>query len=237
LTQQVVQARVSLPILSPYLLKPTIDFHFEATGTSSSVDTSYVHSQIATFLGTAPSGGSHAAGAYLGNAVSRASNGVLIEQYDITAHLDGSAAGNPIDISNTTVATSISGSSGNPEGVALLCEYIADYGSDVEFGPGTRPRARDRNRFFFGPINGANYTQETTTNRCLWDSTILTDLSLAFTQLMNKSGGTDATRMVVWSRKGAFVKPIHGASINTAPRFHRHRDPDVTIIEVVTVPA
>lgn len=216
MTQQVVQARTKFQFLSPLIGGDSFDTTWEALGSSTDVDYSYVQSQITTFLDNLS--------AYAAYSISQATNACSLEIYDITAHLDGSAAGAPVSFENFTWSTGIESSSHPlPEAAAILFGYRAAYGTDPEYGPGTRPRARDRGRFYIGPLNVNATYPEPSTGRCIWETGAVTAFQTAYSGLLTPGPGPSSTSMVQWSRANAMVKQIATTWIDDAPRYQRRR--------------
>lgn len=214
----------------------SFDTYWEQRGTDTNVNLTTVKTRLATFINTTAAGASAAMKAYLGQQIDNGTNVASISIYDITAHLDGSPAGGPIDVSNFT-ANVPEVLQPLPQGVAAVISYRADYGSDVEFGAGSRPRARDRNRFYLGPLNVNAITTESATGRCRLDVQFMTDITHAVSTLMSitESAG-DTTTMVVWSRKNAGVKGITHGWVDQRPGYQRRRS-DPSGIRSVWTPA
>lgn len=169
-------------------------------------------------------GASEALYLYLSPVLDRTANHGTISVYDITAHLDGSPHGSPVDGGTFTLL----GGEGTPmpEGLAACVSYRADYGTDVEYGPHTRPRARDRNRHYFGPLTQACFNFPTSTARVSFASRFMTDC-LANTKQVEVITGTglppDQWNLQVWSRKNASVKPVAEYWMDDRPDYQRRR--------------
>lgn len=181
-----------------------------------------------------PAGAGSAAASYISSAMSRASDACRHEIYDITGHLDGTPHGAPIAVTTFTLAASNPTATLNlPEGVAATVSFRAEYGADVEFvqtgGVVTsRPRARDRNRFYLGPLNNKAFVNETTTNRSRLNATFVTDiLDQLHTLSEVHTGGVGAFGLRVWSRKAAAVKLATQSWMDDRPDYQRRRtDPN-----------
>lgn len=207
MTQQVLQCRVKLPFNTPTEGQCSFDMIFEQVGT----DTDLVPSEVATTIegylnATNGDGQIHPIAHYLSPVLNRASNACMIDMYDITDHLDGSPAGSPIYYSNFTLGAT-GASQGHPEGCCVLTSYRADYGSDTEYGPGDRPRARDRGRLY-GPPMGTSADDSGPGSDHIWDSACLADFLSAHVILTTYASGADEPNLVQWSRKNAAVKHI-----------------------------
>jgi hypothetical protein len=160
------------------------------------------------FLNTVPATGTHALEYYLANVMDRTPGGIQYEIYDITGHLDGSPAGAPIHVETQQLGSTTSGTD-LPEQISGAVGYRGDYGTDVEFGPGTRPRARDRNRTYVGPLNNDTVDHDGATGRCTMSNVFRGDLLLAMHDLaLDFSADTVTTQLAVWSRKNASTKPV-----------------------------
>lgn len=249
MTQQVVKARVGL--LDSITLQDNISMsmYFEATGSDANIDFGTAETPqtaIAGFFNSVTTGQTNALALYVSKAVSRGTNACSIQWTDITAHLDGTPAGAAF---RTDTFTLSAGSTGLdlPGQVAACCAYRAAYGTDLEHGAGTvslpssesaqdqgapathlgttRPRARDRGRFFFGPVNAAAVG----TNGIML-AQFLTDLSAALALLTTtfNSGGANQFNMVQWSRRNAQVKPIGLVYVDEGWATQRRRQDTTT---------
>lgn len=228
MTQQVVRARTILGVKSPFTDNPSFDTYWEQVGTDTSVNLATVQARIDAFFNTTATGAANPLKAYLSEVISSTSDDTRVEYYDITAHLDGTPAGSPIAITEFSVIPALIQSA--PDGVAAAVGYRVDYGTDVEFGPvKSRPRSRDRNRFYFGPLNLGAFSMDAN-GRCIFGHQFVTDLlAAAGTLLRLGSGSSDITQPVVWSRKNASVKhPIVSVWTDDRPDYQRRRsDPGV----------
>jgi hypothetical protein len=141
---------------------------------------------------------------------------------DVTAHLNGSAAGPE----TFRAAINIPGPPSSvpcPEGVAACVTVQSAYGSDAEFAPGSRPRARDRNRFYAGPLSGAALAQDTDKRTTLKGS-FMTFLG-NWLQAVAKGPGVspDIFGLVTWSKIGAKVAEAIQGWIDDRPDYQRRR--------------
>lgn len=226
MAQQVIHARVSLPNSGTFNDMSTNGFTFEATGSDVDLTLSDIDTWLENFYNTANAGQTHPLAYYLSDQISRASNGISVLYYDVTAHLDGTPAGSPIGTFNFTLGTS-EGTGVLPAELALCIGYRGNYGTDPERGiavtlpstdqaidqgaPSThtgneRPRARDRGRIYLGPLdlNCLGTTDGSITSICATDVGHLVN-DLANTQL---PGDHDQFNWVQWSRRAASVKQI-----------------------------
>jgi len=112
-----------------------------------------------------------------------------------------------------------------PQEAAAVITLQSPYGADVEFGPGTRPRARDRGRIYFGPIDSGSLSVEATTNRTLLLPAMRTSLT-AWIKAINihTTAPTSCTYdLAVWSRRGAQMKSLSSCWIDDNPDTQRRR--------------
>lgn len=224
-----VRARITLPSRDATVDNPSISFSFHSDAATNFANISAVTDACIAFINTAGTGGANAIANYLHRVLNTGTNLSTVEVYDITGHLDGSPAGSPVAIVNFTLGTPAA-HAGIPEGCAATVSFRADYGTDVEFGPGTRPRSRDRNRVYVGPLNNAAIVDDVTTNRTMFASAFMTDALAALFDLSDThtSGGEDWD-LVVWSRVNAGVKtPILGFMDPRVDYQRRRSDPDPT---------
>lgn len=165
----------------------------------------------------------HAITWYLSTVYDQTSNASICEVYDITGHLNGSAHGSPVAIHNFSVA--MGGTARNlPEGVSATVGFRADYGTDVEFGPHTRPRARDRNRVYL-PALADGALDHLTTGRTILSANFVTDCLAALFDLsgtVNDSGGAP-WNLRVWSRVNAALKLPTVGFMDNRPDYQRRR--------------
>jgi hypothetical protein len=224
MTQQVVRARIILRYVDPTKGRASFSTTWEQIGSDTDVNIASIQNDLGAFLNDVNAGQAHPMAYYLSPAISRAATDSTIEIYDVTAHLDGTPTGPPIYAHNFALATA--GASGHslPEGVSALFWLHADYGTDAEFGSHTRPRARDRNRFYLGPLNDSAIQQQSVTNISVLSDQFLADAALALQQLGHSSPGpADETQPVVWSRKNAGVKQVAARGIDLRPKYQRRR--------------
>lgn len=181
-------------------------------------DLDAIHAAIVQFYEGTDALVVNAISSYMGPAISRSSFPV-VRYYDVDGHLNGSPAGSPERIDTGTWSLGGGASStGLPSEVAVCLTAYADFGSDVEFGPGTRPRARDRARIYLGPLNIT--AQNTFAGRTKPDGALITNLAEAGARLARAPMGPN---WVVWSRRSATVKPITSCSVDDAFDTQRRR--------------
>jgi len=243
MTQQVLRARVFLPSTDVNTDNVSMDFVAEATGSDASLDftdTPNPLTALTAFFNT--NSGSHPLAYYINSIISRASNACSITWTDITAHLDGSPAGTPYRTDTFTLGTS-AGTQGMPAQLAACVALRRAYGSDLERGASaslpsderaidegapsthtgiTRPRARDRGRIYFGPLN-LNPLNSSTPGT--WDNTFKTDIVNACQALYSTfNGGThNQFNFVLWSRRNASVGDVAFVYLNEGVATQRRR--------------
>lgn len=157
-------------------------------------------------------------GRYINSSISR-STPPIVRMYDVSAHMSGAPAGSPVG-TRAFVANLPSSASetGLPNEVAVCLTMAADFGSDVEFGPGTRPRARDRARVYVGPLNiTAAFSAVGITKP---DTDFRTNLAEAGARLARRLG---TANVVVWSRAAAATKPVTHVWVDDAFDTQRRR--------------
>lgn len=229
LTQQVVHAKFLLPSTTASVDGASFGLTLEATGSGTTLDFSTAQTPqnlLTTFINGTIGAQVHPLSFYLSPDLDHTSNACSITWTDVTAHLDGSNAGGPFRTDTFTLGAA-SHTQGLPPSVAVPVALRADYGTDIEHGttaslpstesaidqgaPAThtgtiRPRARDRARFYLGPldvgvlgIGGAPL-----------QSTFASDLDIAVNGLVQTHNTVSANQfnIVVWSRRAAAVKPV-----------------------------
>ena len=219
--------RTTIPVLDPTSDPSSSSFVFATTGTVNPSSLGPLIAHVQKFWTTAGTGGTNAVQHYLSPVVDPSVNHATTEIYNITAHLDGSAHGSPITMTDFTITPSAFNSL--PEGVAATVSFRADYGTDVEFGPGTRPRSRDRNRVYIGPLANVSTENDPTSFRCRFKAQFITDCLAALFDL--SSSVTDDTGnewvLQVWSRKNAATKLPTTGWMDDRPDYQRRRsDPN-----------
>lgn len=221
---QVILVRTSMPSLSLDVDPSSNGFVFES---DTSTDYSHVgdlFTAVEHFYNNGGTGTLYPPSKYMSPVFDRGSNHAHITAYDITADLNGAEHGAPVASANWTLAAAVAGKAPYPEGVAACISYRSNYGTDVEFAPGARPRARDRNRFYLGPLNAQAFAQETTTNRCILDPTFIADMLGALQVLADSVDPTGVNyNLKVWSRRSAAVKVPVEAWMDNRPDYQRRR--------------
>lgn len=176
---------------------------------------------VEAFTNTAGTGGAHPLAWYISDVMSRGVADTTIEVYDITTHLDGSPHGSPVAMSNYHLGIVGTTPRGLPEGVAATISFRADYGTDVEFGPHTRPRARDRNRVYVGPLTTDAIDYGQLGHQCVLKDAFITDCLAALFDLSGVHGSDWVLQ--VWSRVNAAVKLPTIGWMDNRPDYQRRR--------------
>jgi len=160
---------------------------------------------------------------YLAPCISRAELPV-VKHYVLDGNLDGSAHGSPVRIDEFTSLDATGAATGLPAEVACCLSFHGSFGTDPEFGPGTRPRSRDRGRIYFGPlITGVSIT-DGTTGRVVPAGTFIADLIIAGQRLRDDAD----THWSVWSRADAALKLVTQVSVDDAWDTQRRRGETAT---------
>jgi hypothetical protein len=240
MTQQVVHMKVSLPDGTTFEDTSSLGFTFEATGSNTGIAVGDLQNWVFALLNTAVGTQTSPLAAYLSSKISRASFGISAALTDVTAHLDGSPAGAPYNTFTLTLGAA--GSSVDfPPQCAATVGYRADYSGDVEHGPTvslpstdqaidqgapathtgvSRPRARDRARSFFGPLNETAFQADGSLG-----TTLKADLVLRFNDslITQNPGLANQFNVVVWSRRNAAVKQVKYLYVDEFPTTVRRR--------------
>lgn len=177
------------------------------------------------FYNNVGTGGGAPLSAYMPAVYDTGANHATLTGYDITAHLNGSPAGAPVFSIPWTfgVTTPPPTNKPTPEGCSACLSFRTDYGTDVEFGTGTRPRARDRNRIYV-PINSNTLQEDVTTHRVGFLASFITDCLAAMFDLSETvSSGGHTYNWRVWSRKNADVKLVTELWMDDRPDYQRRR--------------
>lgn len=159
----------------------------------------------------------HSVSGLFGESITRA-GGHTAKFYDLTGHLDGSPHGSPVRVSGMTAIASEVGTE-LPTEVAICLSFHSGYGTDVEFAPGARPRARDRGRIYLGPLTTSVLNYDSTIGRTFVSSAVRTSIANAAAALRDTAGNAWG----VWSRKNARIEPVETAWVDDAFDIQRRR--------------
>lgn len=212
-----------------------MNFVIDKASAFTSTDETNISAAFTEFFNTNVGTTSLAIATLISPSISRTVN-PTVRQYDITGHLDGTPHGSPVHIgspSNLTAAAS--GNAPLPAEVAIVMSMHSNYGTDVEFAPASRPRARDRGRVFVGPLNAVVITEDTTTHKAIVGQNIRDCIGGAG-QRLAETLATDGMQLMVWSRKDAATKPVSVVSVDDAFDTQRRRGEDPVIRNTYIVP-
>ena len=218
-----IHLRVKAASKSPLLPGASWDFTYGAqSGSPLGTDVQQLAGFVTASISSVPSGGVSAPAKFLSSTLNSTANAQTWEAYDVSAHLDGSPAGSPVTLGSWTL-TGNTNVGNMPEECAIAITMQAGYGTDVEFAPGARPRARDRGRNYFGP--------------CAVTLTVLTDINgrtgiipqcqkdLGFwikaINTYTSAASSINWQLAVWSRKSARLKTLNDVWIDD--RFDSQR--------------
>lgn len=235
---QSVHVKLLLKSLSPAVPNASIGLNY-GTGfsTATTADLIDLASHVANSLSTMPSGGTAIIGNFIAPVIARGSGAILWDVYDITGSLAGSRMGSPVAVGSAALSGT-PGTNPVPQETAATITLQAPYGSDVEFGPGTRPRARDRGRIYFGPLDSGSLAIEATTNRCLLSPTVRTNLT-AWIKSINAYTSVPSTvnwSLCVWSRRNATLKSLVQVSVDDNPDTQRRRGGKAVAKTILSLP-
>lgn len=225
-----LKAVVHVPAVSATLdgFSHTFLFHSD---TAAGIPASFaaLTTQIVAFYNTTASGSSVPLANYLNPDLDQNTNHAFIRYYNQTGHLNGRNAGSPVNVVtwSFTGGSPISQSNHEPAGLAAALSYRADYGFDIEFGTGARPRAQDRGRVYL-PIGRGALAVDTGTGRSKLTSAFITDAThagKALAQPVTVSG--DVYQWRQWSRKKQLPQAIVEFWMDDEPDYQRRRaDPN-----------
>lgn len=255
------RVRILLPSLSPTVDQSSYNFTFEDISAGGVSGNLAILSQAAiSFINITATGATQPLCYYLSGVLNRGANLGTVNIYNITGHLDGSLAGAPVSVAHFTLGPVQVGVGTLPEGVACALSWRADYGLDPEFGPisdiptppdiiadygaqpthkgRTRPRARDRNRTYIGPLSTATVGLESSTNRCIFVTQFQNDLLRALFVFADlTSSGAPQFALRAWSRRNASMKIVTTAFLDDRPDFQRRRSDPSTVRTQLAMPA
>lgn len=172
---------------------------------------------LADFYNTAPSG-HNAIAAMISPCIDRVAP-VQIKQFNIDGHLNGTAHGSPERVDTFTLEPVITSGFGYPSELAICLSFHGLFGDDTEFGPGTRPRSRERGRVYIGPLVRTTGDEDSITRRIFVNLSARESVLDAGIRLR----GTAGVQWAVWSRKNAVLKTVAGCSVDDAFDVQRRR--------------
>ena len=236
--------RTIFPTRSAVLDNASVSFVFASADGSASISPTVLAEDLGTKWMSTPTGATDRLPAYLGPSIDRSTNLGVIEVYDITAHLDGTPHGSPVGSATFTVPTKNVASGNVPEGVAAAISFRSDYGTDVEFAPGTppgsgpggRPRSTHRNRIYFGPLDVSALGSEASTSRCILGSQFQTDALAFMTSIVQLTTGPPAWNLQQWSKSKARILRPTLAWLDDRPDYQRRRSDPSSLRQTVVLP-
>lgn len=154
---------------------------------------------------------------YMSPTLSRATGGCLLQLYDVSGHLDGSASNHP-PYGQYTWTLGGGGGTSLPSELSTCLSVHADFTGIPEHAIGERPRGRHRGRIFIGPMAQSALTQDSTSHRGTVAAQVRETLAAAAADLL-----TLEPSWSVWSRKDSLMRAIVGGFIDDAWDIQRRR--------------
>lgn len=188
-------------------------------------------SDIASFYMSTPTGQTDQVAHFFSHAVSRSQN-VLCKFYDISAHLDGSAHGSPIQVTSLGTLGAIgTKSNGDLPNEVSVCLSFRNTGVTVEDVPGgapgpvgdTRPANRARGRIYLGPLDASALTMDASSGDSRPSAAYTALVRAAAKQFLGNATLAHNWVWAVWSRKGATLNPVNQVSTDDAADTQRRR--------------
>lgn len=213
---------------------PVNSFVFAGETDFTTADLVAIEAKLTAFYNTNDSTTSLNVASFISPCISR-TQAPVFRHYNIDGKLAGGPHGSPV----RTQAMALLGaaSAGNvalPSEVAACMSFAANFGTDAEFSPGARPRARDRGRVYIGPLNAIAIAEDATTHKAMLISSLKDTLGHNGARLMN-AHSTDQSAWVVWSRKNASVKPVTSIQVDDAFDTQRRRGEKASVRSTYTI--
>lgn len=158
--------------------------------------------------------------AFLSPSLAHSTAGCLIQLYDITGHLDGSATGHPPYLQSSFTLPG-GGGSPLPSELSVVLSYHADFTGVPEHAPNARPRSRYRGRLYLGPMATSALSSDTTTHR----PQVATNTRETIAAGAAHFSSLEPT-WSVWSRRDAVLRQITQGSVDDAWDVQRRRGED-----------
>jgi hypothetical protein len=186
---------------------------------------------IASFYMGTPTGQTDQVAHFFSHAISRSQN-VLAKFYDISAHLDGSAHGSPIQVTSLgTLGGLGTKSNGDLPNEVAICMSFRNASITTEDVPGgapglagdTRPANRARGRIFLGPLDASCFTMDSSSGDSRPAPGYTALVRAAAKQYLGGSALAHNWVWSVWSRKGATITPVNQVSTDDAADTQRRR--------------
>lgn len=208
------RAVVTIPAVSG-VARDAVKFDFAFSNPSSSL-----HTNIVTFFSYVNPTWSTSISAFLSPTLAHTSAGCLLQLYDLTGHLDGSATGHP-PYEQDTFTLPGGGGSPLPSELAVVLSYHADFTGIPEHGPHTRPRSRYRGRLYIGPMASSTLASDSTTHR----ASVAQNVRETIAAGAGHFSSLEPT-WSVWSRKDATMRQITQGYVDDAWDVQRRRGED-----------
>lgn len=230
--------RFTFKSLSPAVPNASFALNYFTTFTTMDfTDISDLITKIVATLTVTPPGATQPPANFIAPIIARGGGNLPWEVYDVSTVLSGGRMGSPVLVGAASMPGT-PGSTATPQETAAVITMQAPYGTDVEFGPGTRPRARDRGRIYFGPLDGSALSLESTTNRCQITSGARTCLAgwMKSLTVITSSPHTVVWNLGVWSRRNAGMKSLQEVWVDDNPDTQRRRGGTYVNKTIVGVP-
>lgn len=200
-----------------------LDLHYTRPATVTDTDYDNITSHIEDFFTSAPTTFAAALQTRLGNVLST-TTACSIRFYEVPTTPGDLGA----PVKETEFSLTGTGSTSLPEEVAACLSFRTDYGSAVEFGPSTRPRARLRNRIYLGPLAVAAINQDSTTKRVFVHDDLIEIATGAAIEFLYTAAFGDEWLWRVFSPTAWVDNPVTFVSMDNAIDIQRRRGPDPT---------
>jgi hypothetical protein len=208
------RAVITIPAVSG-VARDAVKFDFAFANPSSAIDTN-----IVTFFSFVNPTWSTSISGFLSPTLAHTSAGCLLQLYDLTGHLDGTATGHP-PYHQTTFTLPGGGGSPLPSELAVVLSYHADFTGIPEHAPHARPRARYRGRLYIGPMATSALDSDSTTHRPRIAQNVRETVAAGAVHLSQLE-----PTWSVWSRTDATMRQILQGSIDDAWDVQRSRGED-----------
>lgn len=170
---------------------------------------------IEAFYNDVGTGGTNPICTYLSECIDRSVD-VTIRYYDVSAHLNGSAAGGPFEVDSFTLGAAAGGYVPLPEQV---CVALSFYDSLTTVGDTTPSH---RGRIYVGPLSTFSFTHDSF-EHCTPSGGFTADVASAAASLLSADVG-----WAVWSRARAAMDAIEGGFIEATYDVQRRRRLETT---------
>ena len=206
------RAVITIPAVSG-VAKDAVKFDLAFATPSANLDVS-----LKNFFNSTQAVSGSAINGYMSPSLVRAPNNIcLIQLYDISAHLDGSAT-TRAPYFQTTWGLGGGGGTPLPSELSVVLSYHGAFLDIPEHGPGTRPRSRHRGRIYIGPMATSAMGQDATTHRATIVQMVRDTITSAALQLLSAEPSWS-----VWSRKDAALRTVVGGWCDDAWDIRRSR--------------